>query len=101
MMTTYCKSALLIENPLQIEELLTHFAREYLRAKRVIKLDYRQYTIDAGENDIRAVVIDEEKALIAFCCRYAKDVEIYESKIKQFATEHQLKIISRSNKNNE
>ncbi|WP_286823929.1 MULTISPECIES: hypothetical protein [unclassified Idiomarina] len=51
------------------------------------QLDDGTFSIDAGENDIRAIY-DEENAAIKFFCRYQRDIDFYDKKLMSFATKH-------------
>lgn len=83
----YCKSALMIENPSKLLEILTKLASSQFRSSEALPLDDHQFNIDAGMNDVRAIW-NPEKSLITFCCRYESDVVTTEKKIQRFAKEY-------------
>ncbi len=90
-MSTYCKTAISISDDVDSQTLLTKLAIECFGAREAVPVDSRQYVIDAGMNDVRAVV-NEEKSLIAFCCRYKNDVPKTEEKIQRFAQAHGVQL---------
>ncbi|HBC3374051.1 TPA: hypothetical protein KDY48_004311 [Vibrio parahaemolyticus] len=92
MMSHYCKTAIFISDEVDIHTLLTRFATECYGAREAIPIDSHQFNIDAGMNDVRAVV-KRESTLITFCCRYQRDVRRTEEKVQSFIREHDLEII--------
>ncbi|QSX34472.1 hypothetical protein JYB87_04270 [Shewanella avicenniae] len=92
-MTVYCQYAFQLQPDMQVERILTQFAIEHFDGRQAVKIDEYQYGVDNGMNDLRAV-IKEERQLITFCCRYAKDVARTESMVLAFAKAHDLVVIT-------
>ncbi len=92
-MTVYCRYALKIDSDMTVESVLTRFAVEHFNAREAVQIDARQYSVDNGMNDLRAV-IKEEQQLITFCCRYEKDVTRTESMVLAFAKAHDLVVVT-------
>ncbi len=92
-MSTYCKVAILIDDNVDIQKLLTALAYECYNASRAVKIDSRQWGIDSGMNNVRAV-IRNENTVIAFCCRYQRDVQMTEDKVQRFSLAHQLQLVT-------
>ena len=85
---SYCRTAFQIVKPEQVENVLSTFTREYFVGGRAAyQLDDGTYSVDAGENDIRAIY-DQENAEIKFFCRYQRDMNVYDKKLMAFATKH-------------
>ena len=85
---SYCRTAFQIVKPEQVENVLSTFTREYFVGGRAAyQLDDGTYSVDAGENDIRAIY-DQENAEIKFFCRYQRDMNFYDKKLMAFATKH-------------
>ncbi len=89
-MSTYCKIVILINDEADVHTLLTKFAIECFNAREAIQMSQDQFNIDAGLNDVRAVV-KYESHFIAFCCRYQHDVQRIENRIQNFVRLHDLK----------
>lgn len=83
----YCAVAIKLKDSeeLSIESLLNAFAK----AEAVHHLHGNEYNIDAGLNDVRAVV-DFEKQVVSLFCRYEKDLSRTERKAKDFAATYPL-----------
>lgn len=78
--------------PDQVEHLLSLFTREHVVGGRAAYLlSDGFYSIDAGENDIRAIY-DEQNEVIKFFCRYGNEMEFYDNKIQSFAASHNVKV---------
>ncbi|MCP1338167.1 hypothetical protein NJR55_01050 [Idiomarina sp. M1R2S28] len=72
----------------RVEEVLSSLTKEsFVGGQFAYQLDDGSYSIDAGENDIRAIY-DEENAAIKFFCRYQRDMNFYDKKLMAFATKH-------------
>ncbi len=91
-MSVYCKVALLLSDKVDSHNLLSQFAVETFGAREAVRIDERQFGIDNGMNDVRAV-LKEDKNLITFCCRYEKDLQRTEDKIHHFAQLYDLQIV--------
>lgn len=94
-MSTYCKTVILIDDEADVHTLLTKFAVECFNAREAIQLDSRQFNVDGGLNDVRAVV-KYDSQFIAFCCRYQHDVQRIEKRIQNFARLHDLRFETRT-----
>lgn len=90
-MTIYCNSAWKLEDDLDQNVLLTKFAQEYFKAREAVQIDAYQYSVDNGLNDLRAV-IKPDLHLIAFCCRYKKDVQRTDTIVREFAVKNGLEV---------
>lgn len=67
----YCQTTFHIINSEQVEEVLSKFAREhFVRGRCAHDLGNGWYSVDAGENDLRAT-FDVESNTVKFFCRYA------------------------------
>ncbi|WP_170949038.1 hypothetical protein [Arsukibacterium tuosuense] len=74
--------------PEQVESLLTAFAQEcFIGGHAAYQLDDGSFSIDAGENDVRAIY-DEDNTAIKFFCRYKRDMRFYDNKLQTFAAKH-------------
>ncbi len=91
-MSTYCKIAILVNDDANIQMLLTAFAWEYFNASRAVKIDNHRWGIDNGMNNVRAV-IRNDGTIIAFCCRYQRDVQMTEDKVQRFSQAHDLQLV--------
>lgn len=68
----YCQTDFNQIAPEEVEQVLSLFTEEhFVGGRSVYKLDDGTYSIDAGENDIRAV-FDEKTMSIKFFCRYQR-----------------------------
>ncbi len=85
----YCNKEIIIldleKTPLI--QVLNKMAVTKFKAERAIWLDNGNVNIDAGLNDVRAVLSDQVD-LIKFCCRYTRDVPRVESIISDFVNEN-------------
>jgi len=69
---------------------LSKFAQEcFVGGQAAYRLDDGSFSIDAGENDIRAIY-DEPNAVIRFFCRYKRDAGFYDRKLQTFAAKHSI-----------
>ncbi len=91
-MSTYCKIAILVNDDADIQMLLTACAWEYFNSSRAVKIDTRQWGIDNGMNNVRAV-IRNNGTIRAFCCRYRRDVQMTEDKVQRFSQAHDLQLV--------
>ncbi len=74
--------------PGRVEDVLSSFTKEsFVGGQSAYQLDDGCYSIDAGENDIRAIY-DEENAALKFFYRYQRDMNFYDKKLMAFATKH-------------
>ncbi|MCH8492856.1 MAG: hypothetical protein LAT53_06455 [Idiomarina sp.] len=88
----YCHTVFHVTSPEQIENVLSTLTREsFVRGKAAYHLANDVYSIDAGENDIRAIY-DKEKEVIRFFCRYQRDIAFYEKKLQTFAIKNNIDI---------
>jgi hypothetical protein len=85
----YCDHLLIVEQPQEIENLLSRFAIEQCNANRAHALDPLQFNVDGGLNDLRAIRQANEKA-IGFFCRHSRDLNKTTAKILQFSKDHDL-----------
>lgn len=87
----YCAIAIRLKASaeLPIESLLDAFAKAEFRALAAHHLHGNEYNIDAGLNDVRAIV-DFENQIVSLVCRYEKDVAKTEHKAQDFAAKHPL-----------
>ncbi|WP_372628062.1 hypothetical protein [Arsukibacterium sp.] len=53
------------------------------------------FSIDAGENDIRAIYDESNSAINFFCC-YKQDMSFYDKKLQSFAARHGIASASTS-----
>lgn len=88
-MTYICNTMLKITEDTDVQQLLSVFTREhFIGGRAAYPLPSScGYNIDAGENDIRAYV-DDEQLIIRFICRYQKDIKKYDDKLREFAATH-------------
>jgi hypothetical protein len=85
----YCESALKIEGTANPSEILSAFAKEHCSANQAHPLDGRQFNIDAGLNDLRAIQ-QAKSDTYGFFCRYANDLQKVQAKIHAFAKNHPI-----------
>ncbi len=84
----YCQTNFRAVPPERVEEVLSLLTKEsFVGGQSTYQLDDGSYSIDAGENDIRAIY-DQENAEIKFFCRYQRDMNFYDKKLMAFATKH-------------
>jgi hypothetical protein len=87
----YCETAFHPVIPDDIEHMLSAFTREnFVGGQVAYHLGNGSYSIDAGENDIRAIY-DPEDETVRFFCRYERDLSRYEIKLQSFAAKHGIK----------
>jgi len=92
----YCETTLRIPNKEDIEPTLSLFAQEnFVQGQAAYHLGNNRYSVDAGENDLRAIFDDDEQ-LVKFFCRYNNEKERYEKMLLSFAKKHNLKTSSLS-----
>ncbi|MFT7009802.1 MAG: hypothetical protein ACJAXJ_004356 [Colwellia sp.] len=83
----HCSIALKVDDLESVESTIKTFAVEQYKANSAYHLDGGMWNIDAGENDVRAIV-REENSIIKFFCRYRTDVSKTEARISDFANTH-------------
>lgn len=84
----YCRTEFKLVKPDQVEHVLTSLTQEcFVGGQAAYRLDDGTFSIDAGENDVRAIY-DESNAAINFICRYKRDMSFYDKKLQSFATKH-------------
>ena len=84
----YCQTNFRAVPPERVEEVLSLLTKEsFIGGQSTYQLDDGSYSIDAGENDIRAIY-DQENAEIKFFCRYQRDIKFYDKKLMAFATKY-------------
>ncbi|ALM70321.1 hypothetical protein ACEI17_002631 [Vibrio vulnificus] len=88
-----CQTALVITPEMDIEAVLNQLSRATFNAEHAVQCEWdkHQFCIDSGMNNIRAV-IDKEKMLILFCCRYSQYINIMEKLLTEFADQQDLLI---------
>lgn len=86
----YCLTTFHAITSEQVEEVLSMFTREnFARNRSAYALGNGWYSVDAGENDLRAT-FDSERETVKFFCRYAKELSRYDGKLRTFAAEHNI-----------
>ena len=86
----YCQTNFRAVPPERVEEVLSSLTKEsFVGGQSAYQLDDGTFSIDAGENDIRAIY-DQENAEIKFFCRYQRDIKFYDKKLMAFATQHSI-----------
>ncbi|MCW8093209.1 hypothetical protein [Alteromonas sp. ASW11-130] len=85
----YCSTAIKLRDECDwsVEKALAAIGKEMFNAETVHLLDGDSYNIDAGLNDVRAIVNSDEQ-LICLFCRYQKDVAKVEAKLADFGSRH-------------
>ena len=84
----YCHTVFQTVKPEQVENVLSRVAQEcFVGGQAAYRLDDGSFSIDAGENDIRAIY-DESNTVIRFFCRYKCDAGFYDKKLQTFAAKH-------------
>ena len=84
----YCQTNFRAVPPERVEEVLSSLTKEsFVGGQSAYQLDDGTFSIDAEENDIRAIY-DQENAEIKFFCRYQRDMHFYDKKLMAFATKH-------------
>ncbi|GAA5142641.1 hypothetical protein [Thalassotalea piscium] len=92
----YCHTVFQPIAPNEVESLLSTFTIEnFVDGRAAYHLGNGSYSIDAGENDIRAIYDDEDE-VVRFFCRHEKEMLRYEKKLKAFATKHGIKLSTSS-----
>ena len=86
----YCRLEFKLVKPDQVEAVLTTLTQEcFVGGQAAYRLDDGSFSIDAGENDVRAMY-DESNSTINFLCRYKRDMSFYDKKFQAFATKHRI-----------
>jgi len=86
----YCQTNFRAVPPKRVEEVLSSLTKESLvGGQSAYQLNDGSYSVDAGENDIRAIY-DQENAELKFFCRYQRDMNFYDKKLMAFATKHDI-----------
>ena len=80
---TYCAAY----DPILSSVGLVH--RSFVGGRAAYQLDDGTYSVDAGENDIRAIY-DAANAELKFFCRYQRDMNFYDKKQMAFASKHSI-----------
>jgi len=82
----YCTKEIIIIDleKTSILQILNNMAVTKFKAHRAIRLGNGDINIDAGLNDVRAV-LSEKGDLIKFFCRYVRDIPRVESLVKDFS----------------
>lgn len=83
----YCPSSLVVEPDADVRQTISLLSQEQFNARDAYELDHAQYNIDAGMNDVRAVLREGERE-IRICCRFEEDVQRTERKLLAFAKVH-------------
>ena len=86
----YCQTNFRTVPPERVEEVLSSLTKEsFVVGQSAYQLNDGSYSVDAGENDIRAIY-DQENAELKFFCRYQRDMNFYDKKLMAFATKHDI-----------
>ena len=86
----YCQTNFRAVPPERVEEVLSSLTKEsFVGGQSAYQLDDGSYSIDAGENDIRAIY-DAANAELKFFCRYQRDMNFYDKKQMAFASKHSI-----------
>ena len=84
----YCDTVFHTVKPEQVKNVLSRFAQEcFVGGQAAYRLDDGSFSIDAGENDIRAIYDEPNTAIRFFCC-YKRDAGFYDRKLQTFAAKH-------------
>ena len=84
----YCDTVFQTVKPEQVENVLSKFAQEcFVGGQAAYRVENGAFSIDAGENDIRAIY-DESNTVIRFFCCYKRDAGFYDKKLQTFAAKH-------------
>jgi hypothetical protein len=83
----YCNLALKIKKSVASSNVLSTFAKEHFNANEAYPLDKKQFNIDGGLNDLRAIQ-QMELDTYGFFCRYEQDIQKTQGKILDFAKKH-------------
>ena len=85
----YCLHSIKILENTNREAVIQLLAQEQFNARDAYLIeDTRMYNIDAGRNEVRAVV-DDENNLVKLCCKHKNDFERMDARLLDFATKHQ------------
>ena len=88
---TYCETAIHI-NEEEVEHVLSRFTQEnFVGGRAAYLLDDGTYSVDAGENDLRAIY-DNTNGIVKFISRYQSEVPRYEKIIQSFAAKYDILI---------
>lgn len=83
-----CLHAIKIRENTDRDEVIRLLAREQFRARDAYYIENSHtYNIDAGMNDVRAVV-EVDSNVVTLCCRDKAEVGIMDSRIVAFAAQH-------------
>ena len=92
----YCRTEFKLVKPAQVEHVLTSLTQEcFVGGQAAYRLDDGTFSIDAGENDVRAIY-DESNSAVNFLCRYKRDMDFYDKKFQAFAAKHGIAASSQS-----
>jgi hypothetical protein len=92
----YCQTVFQPIDPENVEEALSAFTKEnFVGGRAAYHLGNGSYSIDTGENDIRAIY-DDENEVIRFFCRYEKEMPRYDKKLQAFACKHGIALNDQS-----
>ena len=81
----YCATTFQTIPPERVENVLSSLTKAYfIGGQAAYQLCDGSYSIDAGENDIRAYY-EEDEGTIKFFCRYERDMKFYDKKLTAFA----------------
>jgi hypothetical protein len=83
----YCSSSIVLSSNVDLHHTISLLAKEQFNAITAHQLALNEYNIDAGLNDIRAVV-NSEANLIRFCCRSESDVVRFNERVLDFTQKH-------------
>ena len=85
----YCTKEIIIIDleKTYIFQVLNNMAVTIFKAHRAIRLGNGDINIDAGLNDVRAILSDNGD-LIKFFCRYIRDIPRVDSLVDDFAYQH-------------
>ncbi|MDP4537484.1 hypothetical protein Q3O60_14925 [Alkalimonas collagenimarina] len=79
--------------PEQVSLVLSTFAKEnFVGGQAAYTLCDGSYSIDAGENDIRAIY-DKEASTVKFICRSKREMAFYDKKLLFFAAKYNIPLI--------
>tara|TARA_Y100001937_G_C7120546_1_gene332349 strand:- start:486 stop:773 length:288 start_codon:yes stop_codon:yes gene_type:complete len=87
----YCRTEFKLVKPEQVKNVLTMFTQEcFVDGQEAYQLDDGTFSIDAGENDVRAIY-DPDDAVLKFLCRQKREMPFYDKKLQTFAAKHSIK----------
>jgi hypothetical protein len=88
----YCRTELHYVAQEDIENMLSALKEDQFSGRgAAYRLSDGSYSIDSS-NDIRAIY-DEDTSVLKFLCRYQKDVDLYDEKIRIFSVRYQIETI--------